>query len=1219
MLKYLKSTASSGTLNTGSIGDLVARATNFVNVITISNVATSGNSISGALIVSGGTGIGGNLNVGGNVGVAGNLTALNGRFTNNLTVLGYTTSSYVVVPGRINATTGVINFFYANTVNTTGTTVTDSLQVNNAATFDSVSSRLGSFSSLTSGSISGVNTLTASTVQAGTLYVDAVYPNNDTQINLGDPSKIKITGGIANQVLGTDGNGNLSWIQGPAGLSYGTGLTRVGDVVSLAGTGFAAGTYNLVTIDQYGRVVSGSRSTENLELITSRGSSTSQVINITNSADATDVNEGALIVTGGVGIGATLVADKIISKDSTTIEGTLTTSGSFNANRTVNFNAVNAGEVPFKITSGSLVSSPDQGSIEFDGDFLYIMTNSGRQVLQARSANLPASTSVLVQTIATRNIDVNNPHQTVNVYGDIVDCWDEVILLQYDKVLLTQQTDPTENGIYIWQGAGQALIRSSDFNALSGIQSGTLVYVAQGATYGGSFWQVSTDNPISVGSTAIQFARRISSDNIAIGNLPVNNTAGLITRTAYGAVALRQVKSGTSWITVANGTGKLGDITITGGTVPVASGGTGRTSITGWMKGVGGSIQSTATIPLSDIAGAGTMASQNANNVSITSGTISVTSATAGTATITGNLTAGNTTITGTTSINSLVANNLTVSNITVSGPVAVPGLLANAIQLGANSTGSLSTSAVSVSTTQNVTDTIALMNVILGKLVPPSPPNFPDGQTLTIASLSSARMCSFTQTDNTTTGGYTVSAGTTVTNIRRSSSYTTNTITGVGPGDTGTVKVYKNGAESGSRAMVGGQNGSNGDLTISNNQDYHNINSAVNSNFWYSYNAQAAGTGTAGWNDVKITHQGTGETNLASWYYDNSSPGTPAFSNSTITVDVSNLVYTSTIPHYTNNTRFDISFDINRLSGDTYPNSNTFITGSAGGAFGAPVSLTYSSAGITTPLTRNLYVSGGSVNLTTTANIISGFGSSSAGPTLSVNNGYNTGSNTFNPGATILYKTGTGTQIDETNIPVNSVGSGSGNAVRIVNPGSSDTPAYSASATAFDSQLGTLQNYDATVVAAILKHDQTNYSSGYLPQGPDLSSGRSGTQYFTFKFTRTVVSKFDVKYSGTLAGLWVALPGSSIDTTSTLNGWLTMTTAYNGSGVPGAGAGGNGSNGCAVGGVAVTGSAQTNKRVTATFGTVSSSGTATNEIYVRVKLTSGQSITALSIEAASN
>ena len=81
------------------------------------------------------------------------------------------------------------------------------------------------------------------------------------------------------------------------------------------------------------------------------------------------------------------------------------------------------------------------------------------------------------------------------------------------------------------------------------------------------------------------------------------------------------------------------------------------------------------------------------------------------------------------------------------------------------------------------------------------------------------------------------------------------------------------------------------------------------------------------------------------------------------------------------------------------------------------------------------------------------------------------------------------------------------------------------------------------------------------------------------------------------------------------------MGTAYAGSGIPGAntGAGGNGSNGCALGGLAVFNSAQTNKSVTATFGTVSSSSTATNEIYVRVKLTSGQTLTALTIEAATN
>ena len=79
------------------------------------------------------------------------------------------------------------------------------------------------------------------------------------------------------------------------------------------------------------------------------------------------------------------------------------------------------------------------------------------------------------------------------------------------------------------------------------------------------------------------------------------------------------------------------------------------------------------------------------------------------------------------------------------------------------------------------------------------------------------------------------------------------------------------------------------------------------------------------------------------------------------------------------------------------------------------------------------------------------------------------------------------------------------------------------------------------------------------------------------------------------------------------------MGTAYAGSGIPGVNSPGNGSNGCSLGGLAVLGSAVTNGSYTATFGTVSSSGTATNEIYVRVKLTSGQSLSALTIETATH
>jgi hypothetical protein len=211
---------------------------------------------------------------------------------------------------------------------------------------------------------------------------------------------------------------------------------------------------------------------------------------------------------------------------------------------------------------------------------------------------------------------------------------------------------------------------------------------------------------------------------------------------------------------------------------------------------------------------------------------------------------------------------------------------------------------------------------------------------------------------------------------------------------------------------------------------------------------------------------------------------------------------------------------------------------------------------------------------------------------------------------------------MEETNHTFTStVGTGSGLAARIENPGSTDNPAYTANAFLFNPQTSTLNTYDATIVGAVLKHDQVNYSTGYMPVGPNLSTGRSAAQYYTFKFVRTSVSKFDIQFTGTIAGMWVALPGSTIDNTSTLNGWLDMSLSATTSGIPGAntGAGGNGNNGCAIGGPVTLNSSVTAHRKTCTFGTVSSSSTATNEIYVRIKLTSGQTVSALSLQTASN
>ena len=1218
-IKYLKSTAGSGAINLDTINGLVANVSTFFRAITIANSTVTSGTTTGALVVQGGVGIAGSLSLGGSAVVNGTLRAFSANFTTNATIAGTLTSTNINNSGLITSSSGSIGILNSTTVTATGLGTFGSLQVNNLANVGQLSAISGTVTNLSSTGISTVSLSASGTVDASTLAVDGVQPRTGLQINFGNADKVRITGGTNGQVLGTDGNGNLTWVDGPGALNVGTGLTRVGNTISLAGTGFAPGVYNTVTVDIYGRVVNGSSVVETLDTVATRGATTGQIISLTNSTDSNSVASGALIVTGGLGVAKTITANKVVSKTSITAEQALYAQDIAQFSKTAFFNGTDNSTVPIKIKAGSLIPGASSGSIEFDGDYLYITTSAGRQILAARDVNAPSSPVAAVKAVATRNINISAATQTVVSGIDIVDCWDDVLLTAFDRVLLTQQTNPAENGVWVFAGEGQPLQRALDFNALTGIFNGTIIFVSKGTLNAGSYYKIDSDNPIAVGTDSIDIVQLYNKNNISIADLPKDTTAGFVTRTEYGVSALRSLVSTSAWVTVANADGKSGNPTISTGIVPVTSGGTGRTNIIGWMRGTGTSIVSSQTIPLANIAGAGTMASQNSNNVSITGGNVSVNDVTANTVSAISNLTAGNAAVSGTTTTTTLTATSATIANLTVSGPINVPGLYGNAVSLGTNTTGSLSTAAVTVSTSQSVTDALALMNVVLGKLVPPPPPNFPNSQTLSISSLSTARMADFTQTDNTATQGRSVPGGTTIAAIRRSNSYQTNNITGSGPGDTGTVTVYKNGTASGSKTMVAAENGTYGDLVIFNNQDYSIVNPAVAANFWYSFDTRAAGTVSAGWNEVNIAHTASTATNTAIWYYDASNPGTPQFTNTMITEDVAVLSYSSTVPHYTSNSRFDISFDINRLSGDTYPTTDNFATGTSAGAFATPVTLSYSAAGIATPLTRNLYATSGSVNVTTTANIRSGFGSSSLGPSLSVDNSYSTGSHTFTPSVIVLYKTGTTTQIEETSIPVNSVGSGSGNGYRIVNPGSSDTPVYSVNAVAFDSQTSTLNSYDATVVGAVLKHDQTDYSTGHLPIGPNLSAGRTGTQYFTFKFVRSVVSKFDIKYTGTIAGLYVALPGSTIDSSSTLNGWLDLGVAYNGSGIPGAGAGGNGSNGAAIGGIAPLNSAQTNKRVTATFGTASSSNTATNEIYVRVKLTAGQSLTALSIETASN
>jgi hypothetical protein len=67
--------------------------------------------------------------------------------------------------------------------------------------------------------------------------------------------------------------------------------------------------------------------------------------------------------------------------------------------------------------------------------------------------------------------------------------------------------------------------------------------------------------------------------------------------------------------------------------VPIANGGTGATTLTGYVKGAGTTaLTASSTIPNTDITGLGTMSTQNANSVAVTGGAINGTTVGATTA-----------------------------------------------------------------------------------------------------------------------------------------------------------------------------------------------------------------------------------------------------------------------------------------------------------------------------------------------------------------------------------------------------------------------------------------------------------------------------------------------------------------------------------------------------------------------------------------------------------
>ena len=535
-----------------------------------------------------------------------------------------------------------------------------------------------------------------------------------------------------------------------------------------------------------------------------------------------------------------------------------------------------------------------------------------------------------------------------------------------------------------------------------------------------------------------------------------------------------------------------------------------------------------------------------------------------------------------------------------------------------------------------------------------PAQPGALSTKTLSLADSSqgTSPLLAASATDNSS--GNIPAAGSSVTRYTTADPINTNNVTNANTAISGTLAAIFNNADVGNVTFSSGGDatGTYTDLVVVADGDAHDEISASTypSGFAKVFDArwQRSLSGiSVGYSDVSLSHTSAGQTNTVGFVKDDMTDVPTVVQGNAVIVEqtAGTYRYISGVPYYnTGSPAIQIQgLEVSNLTGQTYRNTSQpiqFTTGTlAEGTSGSIISSQTKTYGDIdgTPS----FVTAGIVN----ADVGVASPQQMGNITLSVNGsaravGY-VDSQMFNVNGSssvvnitdkyIQIYSASLTGFDEQNIPVaDALGSVyDDDGLRITGLGSAaDNPAFNSATNYYTSNAWSgaetiAGTQEAVVRWGTLDHFTTDFSSGYLPAGPDLNTGRSGTQYFTFAFRRATMANFDISLNSStgITGLWIAAPGTTIDDASTQNGWVDGTVQYAGSGVPGddTGNGGNGSLGCALTGADVipTGTS-INAAYTMTLGSENSSNSTGNNVLVRIALASGETLTSVSIGVAS-
>jgi len=98
---------------------------------------------------------------------------------------------------------------------------------------------------------------------------------------------------------------------------------------------------------------------------------------------------------------------------------------------------------------------------------------------------------------------------------------DGVTLAANDRILVTDQTAPAENGIYyvstLGTGANGVWTRSTDANTSAQVPGGTTAFVNEGTANADTAWTLITNNPITLGTTGLTFSQTSGLGQVVAG------------------------------------------------------------------------------------------------------------------------------------------------------------------------------------------------------------------------------------------------------------------------------------------------------------------------------------------------------------------------------------------------------------------------------------------------------------------------------------------------------------------------------------------------------------------------------------------------------------------------------------------------------------------------------------------------------------------------------